>query len=217
MFYDQDSSRSAPLLTNPTGAYRRYRGLQLIGSKRYAKTTGFQASYTWSRTVGSYNNGALSNAANNDLGINGVFVNPNKALNAEGRTLQDFTHEVKILGTYRLSPWGGLNVSGVYRYHSGRPWARSASGFGPQTLGAKIYMEPWGTRELPAVNTLDLRLEKTWRPSQKLGTLGVFTDVFNVSNQGVALRNADLSGPNFGVPLEWLEPRTLRAGVRLMF
>ncbi|MDO8678390.1 MAG: TonB-dependent receptor [Acidobacteriota bacterium] len=217
VFFDQDPSRSAPLLTNPKGAYRRYRGVQLIGSKRYAKATEFQASYTWSRTVGSYNNGTLSNAANNDLGINGVFVNQNKALNAEGRTLQDFTHQVKILGTYRLSPWGGLNVSGVYRYHSGRPWARTAGGFGSQTLGVGIYMEPWGSRELPAVNTLDLRLEKTWKPSQKLATLGVFADVFNVGNQGVALRNTNVSGPNFGVPAEWLEPRTLRAGVRLMF
>jgi Carboxypeptidase regulatory-like domain len=217
VFYDQDSSRSAPLLTNPKGAYRRYHGVQLIGTKRYAKATGFQASYTWSRTVGSYNNGTFSNAANKDLGIGGVFVNPNLAVNAEGRTPQDFTHEVKILGTYRLSPWGGLNVSGVYRYQSGRPWARSARGFGPQTLNAAIYMEPRGTRELPAVNTLDLRLEKTWKPSLKLGTLGVFADVFNVGNQGVSLRNTELSGPNFGVPAERLEPRTLRAGVRVMF
>lgn len=51
VFYGQDSSRSAPLLTNPKGAYRRYHGVQLIGSKRYAKATEFQASYTWSRVV----------------------------------------------------------------------------------------------------------------------------------------------------------------------
>lgn len=217
VFYDQDSTRSAPLLTNPKGAYRRYHGVQLIGGKRYAKQVDFQASYTWSRTVGSYNNANASNAANGDLGINGVFVNPNRALNAEGRTPQDFTHEVKILGTYRLSPWGGLNVSGVYRYQSGRPWARSASGFGSQTEFFALYVEPRASRELPAVNTLDLRIEKTWKPAPKVGTLGVFADVFNVGNQGVSLWNTEVSGPNFGVPAQWIEPRTLRAGVRLMF
>jgi hypothetical protein len=217
VFYDQDPSRSALLLTNPNGAYRRYHGVQLIGSKRYAKATEFQASYTWSRTVGSYNNAFSSNAANNDLSTNGVFVNPNRALNAEGRTPQDFTHEVKLLGTYRLPAWGGVNVSGVYRYQSGRPWARSASGFGSQTELFALYMEPRATRELPAVNTLDLRLEKTWKPSQKLGTLGVFADIFNVGNQGVSLKDTEVSGPNFGVPARWIEPRTLRAGIRLLF
>jgi hypothetical protein len=217
VFYDKDPSNTALVLTNPNGAYRRYHAVQLIGSKRYAKATEFQASYTWSRTVGSYNNDFSSNAANNDLSTNGNFVNPNRALNAEGRTPQDFTHEVKVLGTYRLPAWGGVNVSGVYRYQTGRPWARSASGFGSQTELFALYMEPRATRELPAVNTLDLRLEKTWKPSQKLGTLGGFVDVFNAGNQGVPLRATEVSGPNFGVPAKWIEPRTLRAGVRMMF
>lgn len=217
VFYDQDPARSAPLLTNPKGAYRRYHGVQFIGARRYAKQTEFQVSYTWSRTVGSYNNAFSSNAANNDLGINGVFVNPNRAINAEGRTPQDFTHVVKVLGTCRVVPWGGLNVSGVYRYLSGRPWARSASGFGAQTQLFAIIMEPRATRHLPALNALDLRVEKTWKPAQKLGTLGAFADVFNVGNQGIALGVNAVSGPNFGLPNNWLEPRALRAGLRMMF
>lgn len=98
-----------------------------------------------------------------------------------------------------------------------RPWARSAGGFGLQTELLALYMEPRATRQLPAVNTLDLRLEKTWKPSQKLGTLGVFADIFNVGNQGVSLFDIRLSGPNVGVRRQWIEPRTLRAGVRLMF
>jgi len=67
------------------------------------------------------------------------------------------------------------------------------------------------------VNTLDLRVEKTWKPLSKPATVGVFVDVFNGWNQGVALRVINLSGPNLGVPVQWLEPRTLRAGIRLMF
>jgi hypothetical protein len=45
----------------------------------------------------------------------------------------------------------------------------------------------------------------------------VLADVFNVNNQGVALRINNGSGPNLGVPNQWLEPRTLRAGLRLIF
>ena len=74
----------------------------MVIGKRYSHDLDFQASYTWSRTVGSYNNAFSSNAANADLSTNGNFVNPNRRLNAEGRTPQDFTHELKVLG--RASP-----------------------------------------------------------------------------------------------------------------
>jgi hypothetical protein len=216
VFYYLPSSTPAAQLTNPAGAYRRYHGVQLIANKRYSHDVAFQASYNWSRTVASYNNWYFSNAAGNDFGYNGVFANPNRALNADGRTPQDVTHEVKVLATCRLSPWGGLNVSSVYRYRSGQPWARSV-GFGFQTALQAIYVEPRGSRELPAINTLDLRVEKTWKPSVKIGTIGFFGDVFNAGNQGVSLHDNERSGRNFGVPQGWIEPRTLRAGIRLIF
>ena len=56
-------------------------------------------------------------------------------------TPQDFTHDAKVLGTYHFPKWGGFNVSGFYRYQSGRPWARSVF-FGPQTEGIRVYVEP---------------------------------------------------------------------------
>jgi len=215
VFFNVDPSKAALLLTNPAAAYRRYRAAQFVAVKRYSHDVDFQASYTWSRTVGSYNNAFGSNAANSDLGTSGNFVNPNRLLNTEGRTPQDFTHEVKVLGTCRIPTWGGATLGGVYRYQSGRPWARSAN-FGAQTQ-TSVFVEPRGTRELPAINSLDIRIEKTWRPSPKFGNTGIFVDVFNVSNQGVALRTSNSSGPNLGVPTQWLDPRTLRMGVRLFF
>jgi hypothetical protein len=50
--------------------------------------------------------------------------------------------------------------------------------------------------------------------------LGVFLDVFNVGNIGTVdstWRNPVtlLSGPNFGVPQAWVEPRTMRLGARV--
>jgi hypothetical protein len=215
VFVNPTPSDALLRLTNPS-AYRRYRAVQLIATKRYARDLHFQASYTWSRTVGNYNNAFTSNAANADLGTAGSFVNPNKLINADGRTPQDFTHEVKVLGTYRVEPWGGLNVSGVYRYQSGRPWSRTAN-FGAQTQTFQVFVEPRGTRQLPAANVLDLRVEKTWTPSRRIGTLGLFADVFNVTNQGIALRIDAGSGPNFGVPTQWIEPRMLRVGARVSF
>ena len=54
------------------------------------------------------------------------------------------------------------------------------------------------------------------------GTLGLFFDVFNLWNQGVPnsdVTNAviDNSGTRFGEPNAWVDPRTLRVGVRVSF
>jgi len=115
--------------------------VQTIVSKRYAQRIETQASYTWSRTIGSFNNAFGANAANNDLGAGGVFSNPNGRINTDGRTPQDFTHDAKVLETYDFPKWGGFNVSRYCRYQSGRPWARSVF-FGPETEGVRVYVEP---------------------------------------------------------------------------
>ena len=217
LFYDVDPSLAKLVQTNPPAAYRRYKGLQFVASRRSTGNVGFQISYTWSRTVGNYNNSFSSNAGTADLSYNGNFVNPNRALNAEGRTPQDFGHELKGLWTYRLPVWGGLNVSGVYLHQSGRFWARAINtGSVPEVHLVSVLVEPRATRQMPDVHRVDLRLEKTFR-LRKAETIGVFADVFNAGNQGVPLGMNNVSGPNFGVPNNWIEPRSLRAGVRLMF
>jgi hypothetical protein len=62
---------------------------------------------------------------------------------------------------------------------------------------------------------LDLRLEKVVRVARR--SLGVYVDVFNVTNQGVPTGIMVASGPYFGNPLGWSAPRTLRAGIRLSY
>jgi hypothetical protein len=79
-----------------------------------------------------------------------------------------------------------------------------------------VLVQPRATRQLDAVHSLDLRVEKTWSPRKPV-TLSLFADVFNAGNLGVSLRNIELSGPNLGVPAQWIEPRTLRAGARVLF
>lgn len=137
------------------------------------------------------------------------------ALFSDGRTDRDITHEVKTIGTYTLPYWGGVRVSGIYRYSSGAPWARTAF-FGPLTKFGGIRVEPIGTHELPATNSADLRVEKTFR-IRRGGNLSVYADVFNISNQGVATSVNTGSGPNFALPTSWAAPRTLRAGIKMTY
>lgn len=210
------------LYTNPDEAFNRYDAVQLVGRKRYSRDWQMQSSYTWSKNRGTVGNRWHVNAARFDLGNPGRFVNPNLNINAYGRATFDPTHEVKVLGSYRVPFWGGTMVSGVYRYMTGQAWGRAAFVTGFTQGQQRIRIEPQGTRRAPAINRLDLRLEKTARLPRVEARLGLFFDVFNVWNQGVPnsdITNAivDNSGPRFGEPAAWVDPRMLRVGVRVAF
>jgi hypothetical protein len=112
-------------------------------------------------------------------------------------------------------------VSAVYRYTTGQAWGRTTNVAGFAQGTQRIRIEPMGTRRADAINRLDLRIEKHISVP-RVGRLGLFADIFNVWNQGVPNSNVtntinDLSGPRFGEPIAWVDPRMLRAGVRLMF
>ena len=100
-------------------------------------------------------------------------------------------------------------------------WGRTAQLPNLQFVTFGVRIEPRGTRRTAALNTIDLRVEKTFATARR-GRIGVFGDVFNLGNQGIpdpAMRRpvVEFSGPSFGQPMFWLSPRTLRAGVRVSF
>jgi hypothetical protein len=209
----QDTDR---VLTNPADAGRQYNAIQLFATRRRPGAWELQAAYTWSSTRGSVDNDFPCCGSLSSVGINGAFVNPNRALFRTGRASLDRSHEVKVLGTYTWQHWGGVRVGGVYRYLSGAPWARTVD-FGPLTQAAGlIRVEPAGARTLPAFTTLDLRVEKLFHASAR-AAIGLYADVFNVTNQGIPTAVNTLSGANFAVPTAWLEPRIVRTALRVTF
>ena len=210
---------SFSLMTNPDGAFRDYNAFQLIGRKRWSKNWQMLGAYTWSRNFGNIGNTGSANAGFGDSGRNGVFANPNSAINAEGHAAVDPTHELKVSGTYRVPWFGGFNVSGTYAYRSGQTWARTLrSGFDVLNQGSEtIFAEPRGTNRLDAINNLDLRVEKTFPLGSSDRNVGVYFDIFNLTNQGVAITIQNLSGDSFGQPDDWSSPRTLRVGGRITF
>lgn len=210
------------LLTNPPDAYRRYNALQIIGRRRYLRGWQLLAAYTWSRTEGNMDQRLGTNAGLHDAGYTGVFTNPNRRINASGRTSFDFPHQIKAEGTYRVPMWGGFNFSAIYRYHSGLAWGRRATILWLWQGSEQVRVEPRGSRRAPPVSNLDLRAEKTFPVRSPGGNLGIFVDVFNATNRGTPNSRYpfavfDLSGPNFGQPGSWNDPRTIRAGVRFTF
>jgi len=62
IYYRDGASASSILMTNPPGAWRHFDGIQLVGTRRFADGWSLQASYSWGRTVGSFDNSALNHA-----------------------------------------------------------------------------------------------------------------------------------------------------------
>lgn len=76
--------------------------------------------------------------------------------------------------------------------------------------------EPF-SRIAPTLNLLDLRLEKTLLLRGEGRSLGLYLDAMNVANVGVARSYIQQSGPRFGFPRTWTDPRTMRLGMRYTF
>jgi hypothetical protein len=117
---------------------------------------------------------------------------------------------------------GGFNVSTVYRYTTGLAWGRVASIRNLTQGSESVRIEPIGTRRAPAVNFIDLRVEKTFPIGGPGRQVGVYLDLFNLNNQGVVdngIRTGvqESSGTSFGNPNAWISPRVARLGFRLTF
>jgi hypothetical protein len=223
MFNLLNPGQSFLFLTNPDEAYRRYDGVQVIGQKRYSHNWQILAGYTWSKTRGTVNPALGANKASSfdtNSGLGATFVNPNALINANGPSGFDYTHQLTVQGAYFL-PWGGVGLSGGYNYLSGGAWGRTALitlGLVGLTQGQNVRIEPRGTRRVEGAHQLDLRIEKTFTLGASR-TLGIYADVFNVTNQGVplALTVLESSNATFGQPTGWATPRYVQIAARFRF
>jgi hypothetical protein len=87
--------------------------------------------------------------------------------------------------------------------------------FDPRTQSA-VLVEPVGTRQMPATNELDVRIEKMFR-LRSAATAGVYANIFNATNRIVAAQVIQNSGSAFGAVTLWTQPRRFRVGVRVTF
>jgi hypothetical protein len=71
IYINPESTDARYVLTNPQGAWRHSDAVQFIGTRRYGNAWSAQLSYTWGRTVGSFDDENGSDAANTDVGTNG--------------------------------------------------------------------------------------------------------------------------------------------------
>jgi TonB family protein len=94
----------------------------------------------------------------------------------------DETHILTVLGSYRLGR--GWEFGARYRLTSGYMYTPETYGFYDENIGTYLAQQaypPFGSR-LPLFNSLDLRVDKTWK--YRWGQIGAYLDVLNVYNSG---------------------------------
>lgn len=201
---------------------QRYDGLEATVEKRYDRGFALVAGYTYGRTRVDQTS----------------LASPNSLINSEGES-GGRRHLLKLTGSYML-PYQIL-LGGNFRWQSGLPFSRSFTVAGCTATvttncvsqgQTTILAEPRGSRELPALSTLDLRLGRFFRFGANRVELSV--DAYNVANlntvydlrTGTGLTNIRVAGDRtapitriqtFMSPTAVLGPRIFRFNVMYQF
>lgn len=207
---------------NVPGLYRDYEGIMLIASRRLRDNWQMLFSYVYSEANGNVDNLSFSGTYGAD-NAGGWLNTPNSLAFADGRPTYDPTHQLKLQGTYEI-PAINLSLSGNYTFNSGDTYNLRSScllvdgdcySFNQGTF--RFFGEPRGERRLEDKSELDLRAEWFLEVGAADGRLGVFLDVFNVTNQERVTLVEDRAGAAFEEPLSLNSPRTWRLGLRYSF
>jgi hypothetical protein len=195
-------------------AKRKYQGVMFVLTKSYSNRWNGQFSYVWSKTEGTVSNSGTASVSGS------FFENPNLSLvNSYGRMLYDRPHEWKILGGYTV-PWIEVALNGYYRAISGTTYQADMSVSG-STLGRSgsttVFLEPRGSRRLPMLHQVDLRIDKSFRYDvHKFGVFFDFQNLFNTDTvTGVQTRYP--SRTISGSVVDFESPTSIQAGRQMTF
>jgi len=202
-----------------TDIYRKYEGLEILFNKRFSNRWQLLASYVYSKASGTRDNGF-----GGDIGWGEDPSDPNSYVNAEGCLTNDFTHMLKVQGTYVLPL--DISLTGYFRTITGFSWTTQVMTERLNQGQVTFFAEPRGANHYPMATTLDLRLEKIFTLAGKY-RLGVIFDVFNVFNDDTITTWGTIAGFDWnegtypstdGHELYTLvRPRQARLGLRLIF
>ena len=208
------------LLTNPAGLRMLNTGFVANAGTRW-KQVMLHASFVAEKSFGSTNPGDA--VLENDPGVIGsLFLDPNTAINATGRSFVDRAYVGKVQATYRLPSFlGGVELASAAAYLDGLAFAREllVTGLpqGPFLVATTPRGSPGGGNRAEYVANWNLRVSRAFDfPG---GRFRVNADIFNVINAAQKIQENDLSGTAFNLPLPVaIEPsRFVRMGLRYEF
>lgn len=217
-----DSGQDEFIQTNPQAGgqypdnlFRKYDSIEVFANRRLSNKLYLSASFVYSKTRGTVNNGSYSSDGSNTGLFSKLFDDPNFNININGRVTIDPRYEIKVQGTYAF-PWG-INTSWYARHITGDTWTPRFKVRGlDQGYTVRVFALPRGTNRLPSQNLIDFRAEKEF-PIGK-GELKFTMDIFNLFNTGYATSvDNSFDSATFGQPDDFSDPRFVRFGVRFSF
>lgn len=208
---DSTARGSSQVTSNIDGYEGTYKTLEFSANKRYSHRWSMLASYsyTWTQEYGNnYFNNRFGTAVSQFAFFGSYPINPNE------NTLNDFTNwNAKLSGSVDAG-WG-VRVTPVLKMQSGAPFGRFfVTRPGELNYGNQIILaEPIGTRRQDTISVFDIRAEKQLRFGDR-ARVGLFVDVYNLSNANTAINVNWRSGASFDKATTVLPPRIAKFGVK---
>ncbi|HEV8269264.1 MAG TPA: TonB-dependent receptor [Thermoanaerobaculia bacterium] len=210
-------------------AQRQYHALELTAQKRSGDWQ-FFFSYLLSRMTGNYDgafhgSGSVTEGGQKDPNINADFDYPEFLINNTGPLTNDRTHQVKFQAGYTFPFKLTASISGFYR--SGVP--RTRLGWFDLYGRPELFLTERGA-EGRGPSSADADIHLGYPLALGPVTVNILVDVFNILNRQNAItidnrysfQEADNASPTptnarYGQGLSFVDPRTLRLGMRISF
>lgn len=206
------------------GSYTKYYEAS-VEAEWQGERTYFNASYTWSRYRGNFDQD--NNASNNDadlfIGSSNYADDPGKYPwdnRNDGVLSGDRPHVLKVYGYY-TTDWKA-NLGAFVVFQSGQPWekwsnALYGSSSTSTSLAAGRFAEPAGSRRSPSHWQIDLNYTQDFKVGS-MPTLKFRADLFNVTDRQTGYRYQPYEfAADFGQPRSNFLPRRLQFSVRMDF
>jgi outer membrane receptor for ferrienterochelin and colicin len=189
-----------------------YNGVSVELRRRLTNGLAMNGSYTYGN----------AKADSNDFGSG--YVDENHREWEYGPTPDDVRHNIVLNGTYAV-PHTNLNVGGIYRFNTGRPYSASAgadiNGDGVNNDRALGFEDKPNSFRMGSMHRTDLRLAYRLKASTR--TVELIGEVFNIFNQtfftsvNTTWGSTTTAQATFGRPLTAADPRVVQLGVRYLF
>jgi hypothetical protein len=194
---------------NDPDAVQRYGGFDAAVSRRMLNNWMFTASFSMTHVNNPLVNGLTPNAFNETEVA--AADDPNAEIFAAQKTWE---WQARVSGAYRL-PWD-MTVSANYQNQSGTPWARQVVFTGGVLSSITLRVEPIGTRRLPSINTVDVRVEKAL-PLGGARKLQLRANVYNITNTNTVTTLGMVSGSAYNLPSAITPPRIVELSLGFTF
>ena len=214
------SAQSLYQVTNRDDFRQNYNSFAIQAYKRFSQRWQLQGSYQWQKGEG-YTSGStgIGSQAFSTLSPTSFGRDPNDLINAYARLPTDSTNNMRLSATYEAPE--GFHIGARYSYESGRPYARLINVTGLSQGVRRVQAEPRGSYSLPAVNEMQVRVDKDFVFGSGAQRLRLSIDIYNLFNADtftdVRNNSSSTGDADFGQSLAIVPPRRAMIGIRFEF